>query len=80
MRAGTDGTIGVGGADVATQLLRAGLLDELLLFMHPSILGFGRSLFDDYDRPIELDLLEQRSFERGVTMHHYAVRTESEAN
>ncbi|GAA4604787.1 dihydrofolate reductase [Actinoplanes octamycinicus] len=76
LRAETDGTIGVGGATLATQLLRAGLLDELLLFTHPTILGFGRPLFDDYDRPIDLDLIEQRRFEQGVTMHHYAIRPE----
>jgi dihydrofolate reductase len=80
LRAGTDGTIGVGGAALATQLLRAGLLDELRLFTHPVVLGFGRPLFDDYDVPIELDLLEQRSFKQGVTMHHYAIRDESEAS
>jgi len=80
LRAGTDGTIGVGGAALATQLLRAGLLDELLLFTHPAILGFGRPLFDDYDMPIELELLEQRSFESGVTMHRYAIHDVSEAS
>jgi len=74
IRAETDGTIGVGGAALATQLLRAGLLDELLLTTHPAILGFGRLLFDDYDLPIDLDLLEQRSFDSGVTMHRYAIR------
>lgn len=79
LRARTVGTIAVGGATLATQLLRAGLLDELLLFTHPAILGFGRPLFDDVDLPVELDLLEQRSFESGVTMHHYAIRDESEA-
>lgn len=79
LRDQTDGTIGVGGAMLATQLLRAGLLDELLLFTHPSILGFGRPLFDDYDRPVDVDLLEQRTFESGVTMHHYAIRDESGA-
>jgi dihydrofolate reductase len=80
LRAETDGAIGVGGAALATQLLRAGLLDELLLFTHPTILGFGRPLFDDYDRPIDLDLLEQRSFERGVTLHRYAIRRDEEAS
>jgi dihydrofolate reductase len=80
LRARTEGSIGVGGAALATQLLRAGLLDELLLFTHPSILGFGRPLFDDYDMPIELDLLEQRSFTQGVTMHRYAVRDVTEAS
>jgi dihydrofolate reductase len=78
LRAGTDGSISVGGAALATQL-RAGLLDELLFWTHPVILGFGRPLFDDYDVPIELDLLEQRSFEQGVTMHRYAIRNEGEA-
>ncbi len=80
LRAETDGAIGVGGAALATQLLRAGLLDELLLATHPAILGFGRPLFDDYDLPIELDLLDQRSFERGVTMHHYAIRDGRDAS
>lgn len=74
LRAETDGIISVGGATLATQLLREGLLDELLLATHPTILGFGRPLFDDYDLPIDLDLLEQRTFERGVTLHHYAIR------
>ncbi|MBG0831688.1 dihydrofolate reductase family protein [Planomonospora sp. ID67723] len=80
LRAGTDGSISVGGAALATQLLRAGLLDELLLFTHPAILGFGRPLFDDYDMPIDLDLLEQRSFAQGVTMHRYAIRDAKEAS
>jgi dihydrofolate reductase len=77
LRAETDGTLGIGGATLATQVLRAGLLDELLLFTHPAILGPGRPLFDDWDIPIELDLLEQRSFKQGVTMHHYAIRQAS---
>ncbi|MFE0148961.1 dihydrofolate reductase family protein [Nonomuraea sp. NPDC059007] len=80
LRAGTDGTISVGGATLATQLLRAGLLDELLLWTHPAILGFGRPLFDDYDMPIELDLIEQRTFEHGVTMHRYALQDVKEAS
>lgn len=48
MCAGThhSGDIGAGGASLATELLRAGLLDELLLFVHPTVLGWGRSLFD----------------------------------
>jgi dihydrofolate reductase len=79
LRAGTDGPISVGGATLATQLLRAGLLDELLLFTHPAILGFGRPLFDEYDVPIDLDVLERRTFTSGVTMHRYAFRDAKEA-
>jgi dihydrofolate reductase len=80
LRAQTEGTIGVNGAALATQLLRAKLLDELWLWTHPSILGFGRPLFDEYDLPIDLDLLEQRSFARGVTMHRYAIQDVKEAS
>ena len=73
LRAETDGVIDVGGATLATQLLRAGLLDELVLATHPTVLGFGRPLFDDYDRPIDLQLLDQQTFDSGVTMHRYAI-------
>lgn len=79
IRAGTEGAIGVGGATLATQLLRAGLLDELL-FTHPVHLGGGRPLFDDQDVPISLRLLEHRSFGSDVTMHRYAVRDTGESN
>jgi dihydrofolate reductase len=67
-------------ASLPDVLLRARLLDELLLCTHPAILGFGGPLFDEYDMAIELDLLEQRSFEQGVTMHRYAIRDVSEAS
>lgn len=69
-----DGDIGVGGATLATALLRGHLLDELLLFTHPVVLGAGRPLFDGLEEPLQLDLLEQRSFASGVTMHRYAAR------
>lgn len=74
LRAETAGDLYVGGATLATGLLRAGLLDELLLFIHPVVLGAGRPLFDDQEVPVQLDLLEQARFEAGVTMHRYAVR------
>lgn len=74
LRASADGDIGVGGANVATQLLAAGLLDELMLFTHPVVLGGGRPLFDGHPPRVELDLLEHQSFASGVTLHRYAVR------
>lgn len=74
LRAEGEGDIGVGGATVATHLLRAGLLDELVLFTHPVVLGSGRPLFDAHDVPLQLDLLEQATFDEGVNLHRYAVR------
>jgi len=74
LRAETDGRIDLGGANLATQALRAGLLDELSLATHPTYLGFGRPLFDDYEMPLDLELLEQQSFASGVTLHRYSIR------
>jgi dihydrofolate reductase len=73
LRETSTGDIGVGGATLATALLRGHLLDELLLFFHPVVLGAGRPLFDELDEPLPLDRLEQKSFTSGVTMHRYAV-------
>lgn len=74
LRASTEGDIGVGGANLATQLLEAHLLDELMLFTHPVVLGAGRPLFDRLAEPLQLDLLEQATYEGDVTLHRYAVR------
>lgn len=74
LRRETDGDIGVGGANVATQMLRRGLLDELLLFVHPVILGSGRPLFDDGHGVVECDLVEHATFSGGVALHRLAIR------
>jgi len=73
LRQQAEGRIGVAGATLATQLNDAGLLDELMLFTHPSVLGAGRPVFDRLERPLQLDLLEQKSFEQGVTLHRYGI-------
>ncbi|MBT2521740.1 dihydrofolate reductase family protein [Arthrobacter sp. ISL-28] len=74
LRQDAEGDIAVGGATLATQLLRAGLLDELMLFTHPVILGSGRRLFDDPRPRVNLDLIEEQTYDQGVTLHRYAVR------
>ena len=73
IREGTDGPIGVGGATLATAMLEHRLLDELLLFVHPAVLGRGRPLFDRLDGHIECDLREHRVFTSGVAMHRYSI-------
>lgn len=73
IRADTDGPIGVGGATLATSLLEHELLDELLLFVHPTVLGRGRPLFDRVNSQIDCDLREHHVFTNGVAMHRYAI-------
>lgn len=45
-----------------------------MLFTHPVVLGAGRPLFDEQPEQLELDLIEQASYDDGVTLHRYAVR------
>ncbi|MCW2973579.1 MAG: deaminase [Thermoleophilia bacterium] len=73
LRDETDGAIGVGGATLATQLLEAGLLDELLLYVHPAVLGTGRPMFDRLRTPVLSDLLDARDFDNGVSLRRYSV-------
>jgi dihydrofolate reductase len=74
IREETEGTIGVGGPTLATQLLQHGLLDELLLYTHPAILGSGRPLFNEVTEPLECELLEHATFENGVALNRYQIR------
>jgi dihydrofolate reductase len=78
IRTDTDGPIGVGGATLATVLLEHGLLDELLLFVHPTVLGRGRPLFDRVDGQIDCVLREHQVFTNGVAMHRYALLNQGE--
>ncbi|PCN48336.1 deaminase [Curtobacterium sp. 'Ferrero'] len=77
IRQETEGDIGVGGADLASQLLDAGLVDELMLFTHPAVLGGGRPLFDPprsgERAPIRLALLEEQHFGTGVVLRRWEV-------
>lgn len=68
IRADTDGAIGVGGATLATTLLCHRLLDELLLYVHPAVLGSGRSLFDEPTEPLALEPIGSATFPEGVEM------------
>lgn len=54
-----------GGAEVANQAFRAGLLDRIDLHVAPLLLGSGAKLFADVD-PGSLELVEMRASERAV--------------
>jgi dihydrofolate reductase len=60
-----------GSVSVVRQLLDAGLLDELHLFVHPAVAGTGLRLFDDgTERPLRL--LSAQPFATGVIYSVYA--------
>lgn len=45
----------MGGADVISQALEAGLVDELSIIIAPVVLGGGKHLFDGFTRSLELE-------------------------
>ncbi|MBL1072993.1 dihydrofolate reductase [Nocardia sp. 2] len=57
-----------GSPSVVRQLLAAGLLDELHLFVHPIVVRKGAKLFDEGEAAIPLRLVSSKSFSSGV-MH-----------
>ena len=61
----------VGGPTLASTLMRAGLIDEYRLFVHPVILGAGTPFFPALDDRIGLKLIETRTFGSGVIYLRY---------
>ncbi len=64
--------INVGGALLAGEAFRHGLVDECHLVVHPISLGGGQRCLPD-DQRIDLELLNQRRFDDGVVHLHYRV-------
>jgi dihydrofolate reductase len=55
-----------GSTSVTRQLLEAGLIDELHLFVHPATAGSGLKLFEDGMPPLNFELLSATPFATGV--------------
>jgi dihydrofolate reductase len=71
LRAEVDGDIEVGGAGLAAECTRLGLIDEYQLFVHPIVLGGGTPYFPPLDHRIELELVETRTFSSRVVYLRY---------
>jgi dihydrofolate reductase len=72
LKATADRDLAVGGATLAAEAIRAGLVDELQLFLNPVIVGGGTQALPDGIR-LDLELLEERRFASGVVYLQYAV-------
>jgi dihydrofolate reductase len=78
-KAGAD--LSVGGAALAAQAIKAGLVDEYHLFLVPLVIGGGKRALPDNDLRRNLELLDQRRFRNGTVYLRYGtlphVSTES---
>jgi dihydrofolate reductase len=64
-----------GGARLTSTLMNAGLIDELMLSVHPLILGAGKPLFEDISRKVKLKLTDTRSYDTGLVQLFYNIST-----
>jgi dihydrofolate reductase len=78
LKRGADKNLVVLGSGELTQaLLKHGLVDELLLFIHPVLLGAGRRLFGDDGGVTKLQLVETKPTTTGVIIATYRRRQEN---
>jgi dihydrofolate reductase len=69
-QAGND-IICFGGVGFASALLRAGVVDELQLYVNPVALGVGESIYGDGRTRLSLRPLKTRSFDCGMVVNTY---------
>jgi dihydrofolate reductase len=74
MKAAAERDLAVGGPDLAAQAFKAGLVDELHLFVAPIVVGGGKQSLPD-DVRLRLELLDERRFGNGMVHLRYGIRT-----
>jgi dihydrofolate reductase len=70
LKAAAERDITVGGPQLAAEAFKAGLVDELQLFVAPVVVGGGKRFLPDGVR-LRLELLDERRFGNGTVHLHY---------
>jgi dihydrofolate reductase len=63
----------LGGGEILSLLLNAELVDEIILSVHPIILGKGVPLFKNIKKSVKLRLLESIPFESELVQLRYCI-------
>lgn len=71
LKARPGGDLVLGGADLAASFLRLGLVDEFRIYVHPVLLGRGRTPFPDAGTLTALRHTGTRTFGNGVVLLQY---------
>ena len=74
MKATADRDLSIGGPNLAAEALRAGLVDEVSLFLAPVIVGGGTRALPDRVR-VDLELVDERRFDNGFVFLRHDVKT-----
>lgn len=65
--------VSIGGATIAAEAFRHGLVDECVLLLYPVIVGGGNPALPKGVR-VDLELLDHRRFDNGVIYLRHAIR------
>ena len=60
-----------GGASLAQNVIKSGLVDEHFFLTHPIALGRGLPIFSNLEKPADLELVYAKSFKGGTVGHLY---------
>ena len=63
-----------GGHELAVACMTEGLIEEIVLDLQPILFGNGTPLLGEFERSIELDLIDSESLEHGAIRLHYRIR------
>jgi len=72
LKAASGSDIAIGGSELASQAIAAGLVDECHLFLSPVVVGGGKRALPDHVRA-DLELLNERRFKSGVVYLQYRI-------
>jgi dihydrofolate reductase len=73
MKAGATRDLSIGGPELASQAIEAGLVDEYHFFVAPVTVGGGKRSLPQ-DARLDLELLDERRFGNGMVHLHYRNR------
>lgn len=62
-----------GGSGIIASFINEGLVDELMLAIHPLVLGKGKPLFENIHQQIKLELTDTKTFSTGLVQVFYKV-------
>ena len=71
LKSETDKVLTVGGAGIAAEFTRLGLIDEYWLYYWPVIVGGGKPMFGEVAAPVRMELLDTQVLSGGVALARY---------
>lgn len=63
-----------GSGQLVSALIKANLVDEFHIWIHPVVIGKGKTLFRDLTKDLKFDLFKTKRFSSGVVLFYYEYR------